>query len=171
MLTLAELPSAYAAARAAAVATARPVATGPGLCRYCGLRWRPLRNSRLEGHALCVVTAEFRSALDDLWRRSPQLSRQSLADVLGVSASTVKAWTKPRTVERGERWPARAAGDPTPEGLRALTPRPPMSKAEVAHLVSSVQSRMTPARLAAGRATTARWERYRLSKAADGGAS
>lgn len=101
-LTLADLPAAYGTALAAALASARPVAGG--LCCYCGLRWTPLPNSKLPGHALCMVTSEFREALGELYRGSPAISRQQLADLLGVSISTVVAWIKPRAIERGLRW-------------------------------------------------------------------
>jgi hypothetical protein len=102
MLSLAELPMAFAGARAQTLVAARSVAAS--LCRYCGKRWTPLPTGRLDGHALCVVTLEFREALDELLRSSATITRHQVADLLGVPHSTIKAWTKPRTVERGPRW-------------------------------------------------------------------
>lgn len=109
-MTLAQLPIAYAAARDAALAEARAPGAGAGICRYCGKRWNPLPRTKLDGHARCVVTPAFREALDDLWRSSPDLTRQSLAYLLGVSVSTIIAWTAPRTVELGARWESRGGG-------------------------------------------------------------
>jgi hypothetical protein len=104
VLTIDQLPDAYAKALAEALAAASSPEAGPGLCRYCGVRWIPLPGSKLTGHALCVVTPEFRAALEEMYRASPKLTRQALAYLLGVSISTVVAWTKPRTIENGRRW-------------------------------------------------------------------
>lgn len=134
MLSLADLPRAFAAARAEAEALARPVASG--LCRYCGGRWTPAAIGKLSGHAACIVTPEFLAAI----RSATTLTREQLAELLGVPFSTVRAWTRPRTIESGPRWslPVHAISpgpsEPTPEGLRALQPQP-MTLEEIADLV------------------------------------
>lgn len=160
-LTLDRLPAAYATARAEAIATAQPVT--PGLCRYCGRPWAPPVGTRLDGHALCSITPEFREALSALYRSSPAIRREHIAAQLDVPVSIVVAWLKPRTVERGATWPSNM-GEPTPEGLRALEPRP-RSKAEVDDLIARVQAKTSPRRRAAAKATRERWDRYRAAKA------
>jgi hypothetical protein len=52
---------------------------------------------------------------------------------------------------------------PTPLGRRAITPQP-MTRDQVAELVNRVRAGSSPASVAAGVATRARWERYRAEK-------
>lgn len=97
-LTIEDLPAAYRAAREAASASARytPGDAPPATCRYCGgARWWDTR----DGHARCVVTAEFQSSLAKLWWSTPTLTLKAIAAACGVPVHTVKSWTDRRRTE------------------------------------------------------------------------
>lgn len=73
-----------------------------GVCRYCGKYWRRWDDSRLTGHARCVVTPEFRAKLRDFYYNSPaEFHVQRLASELGFSVSVVRAWTVGRAWTAG----------------------------------------------------------------------
>jgi len=98
-VTLADLPTAFAAARTAASA-GKPVVEDipPGTCWYCGGYLRTWPSSRNDGHAVCIVSLDFQQAVDALWRSDPRLTLQQIADVCGVTLNTVTRWI--RNVER-----------------------------------------------------------------------
>ena len=62
-----------------------------GICRYCGKHWRHWAGSKLDGHAQCMVSFSFKQHLAALLFNST-VSFQVVADALGVSQSTVRAW-------------------------------------------------------------------------------
>jgi hypothetical protein len=62
----------------------------PNTCRYCGRYWRRWAGSKLDGHAACIVTDDFKKHLAVLLR-SP--TYQAIADAIGVSPAVVRSWT------------------------------------------------------------------------------
>lgn len=88
----------YHAARRTVSQRARWDASDPGApsntCRYCEKHWRRWNGSKLDGHAACVVTEDFKEHIKDLLR-SPMVSYAAISSVLGVSASVVRSWTFP----------------------------------------------------------------------------
>lgn len=95
-MTLADLPSAYAAARAEASAAALGVVEDmpPNTCRYCGKHLRlpfPV-NTTLDGHARCCVPLAFQRAVYELWWSSPELNKERIASICGVSVVAVQKW-------------------------------------------------------------------------------
>lgn len=66
----------------------------PNTCRYCGRWWRQWAGSKLDGHAACIVTKDFKQRVTDLLR-SPTVSYQSIAKAIGVSPAVVRSWTLP----------------------------------------------------------------------------
>ena len=89
---LTELRAAYDADHAECQRAARlPSKTPPTTCRYCGKYWRYWQGSKLEGHAQCMVSDEFKRYMSVLLG-SPHVTYQIIADALGVSVSTVRAW-------------------------------------------------------------------------------
>ena len=64
----------------------------PNTCRYCGRHWIPWAGSKLDGHAACVVTPEFKAHVAELLR-APSISYAKIAAIIGVSASVVRSWT------------------------------------------------------------------------------
>jgi hypothetical protein len=67
----------------------------PNTCRYCGRHWRQWAGSKLDGHAACIVTDDFKDQLERLLRSSPEMTYVAIAAALGVSASIVRSWTYP----------------------------------------------------------------------------
>lgn len=67
----------------------------PNTCRYCGKHWRQWAGSKLDGHATCVVTPDFKRQLVDLLRASPGMTYGTIADAIGVSIAVVRSWTYP----------------------------------------------------------------------------
>lgn len=78
---------------------ARWCADDPGAesntCRYCGRHWRRWRGSKLDGHAACIVTEDFKQRLVDLLHASPKVTYAMIAGALGVSPAVVRSWTFP----------------------------------------------------------------------------
>ena len=64
------------------------------LCRYCGKPWRKWANSKLDGHAACIVTKDFKKQLKEILSPSTVTYRQ-VAEAIGVSESVVRSWTFP----------------------------------------------------------------------------
>lgn len=66
----------------------------PNTCRYCGRHWRQWAGSKLDGHAACIVTKDFKQQLIELLR-SPEVTYASIANVIGVTPAVVRSWTFP----------------------------------------------------------------------------
>ena len=72
----------------------------PDTCRYCGKRWRRWVGSKLDGHAACIVTEDFKQHVAALLR-APEVTYQAIGDAIGVTPSVVRSWTYPiRTTRR-----------------------------------------------------------------------
>ena len=67
----------------------------PNTCRYCGRHWRQWVGSKLDGHAACVVTEEFKREIGELLRSSPAITYQTIATAIGVTPAVVRSWTYP----------------------------------------------------------------------------
>ena len=93
------LSSRATAARAARWAPGDPGAE-PDTCRYCGTRWRQWAGSKLDGHAACVVTRDFKQQLADILRASPEMTYAKVAAALGVTPAVVRSWTYPIKIGR-----------------------------------------------------------------------
>lgn len=94
-MTLADLPAAFAAARAKAFAAAPVVEeVPPNTCRYCGRYFRlpPGVATTLDGHARCCVGLSFQRSLYELWWNSPTLGKDRIAEACGVSVVAVDKW-------------------------------------------------------------------------------
>jgi hypothetical protein len=63
-------------------------------CRYCGRHWRRWAGSKLDGHAACIVTEDFKQRLTVLLR-SPVVTYQAIAAAIGVTPAVVRSWTYP----------------------------------------------------------------------------
>jgi len=87
-----------AASRCARWCAAFPGAE-PNTCRYCGKHWRQWRGSKLDGHAACFVTKEFKQELVDLLR-DPRVTFKAIADAIGMTPAVVRSWTFPVTCKR-----------------------------------------------------------------------
>lgn len=66
----------------------------PNTCRYCGKHWRQWAGSKLDGHAACIVTEDFKEHLREILC-SPHVTYQLLANAIGVSTSVIRSWTFP----------------------------------------------------------------------------
>ena len=66
----------------------------PNTCRYCGKHWRQWAGSKLDGHAACIVTDDFKQRLVVLLR-SPTVTYQTIASAIGVTPAVVRSWTYP----------------------------------------------------------------------------
>lgn len=99
MFDAAALREAYRLSNLVASQRARWCADDPGAepntCRYCGRYWRRWLGSTLDGHAACVVTADFKQRLAALLRSSPRMTYAVIAGAIGVSPSVVRSWTFP----------------------------------------------------------------------------
>jgi hypothetical protein len=67
----------------------------PNTCRYCGKHWRQWAGSKLDGHAACIVTDDFKRRLIELLHSSPGMTYQKIADAIGVTPAVVRSWTYP----------------------------------------------------------------------------
>jgi hypothetical protein len=98
MIDAASLRDAFHISNTIASQRARWCAGDPGadpkLCRYCGKAWRKWPGSRLDGHAACIVTADFKQQLKEFLRPATVTYKQ-VADAIGVSESVVRSWTFP----------------------------------------------------------------------------
>jgi hypothetical protein len=68
-------------------------------CRYCGKPWRVWAGSKLDGHAKCIVTEDYKQTLRVLLS-SPKVTYQEVADVIGVSSSVLRSWASPMRQSR-----------------------------------------------------------------------
>lgn len=75
----------------------------PNTCRYCGKHWQPWAGSKLDGHAACLVTEDFKQRVGDLLRSSPTVTYGKIAEAIGVSAAVVRSWTYPIRAVRQRR--------------------------------------------------------------------
>ena len=66
----------------------------PRTCRYCGKHWKRWAGSKLDGHAACMVTEDFKTHLSEILC-SPTVSYRGIADAIGVSPSVIRAWADP----------------------------------------------------------------------------
>ena len=104
MIDTQELLAKFHGSRRVVAAHARWTADDPGAtpdtCRYCGTYWRRWNGSKLDGHAACIVTDDFKHYVRDLLR-SPRVTYAAIADAIGVTPSVVRSWTFPiRSVRR-----------------------------------------------------------------------
>ena len=67
----------------------------PNTCRYCGRHWRQWAGSKLDGHAACIVTDDFKQRLAEILRSSPGMTYQAIASAIGVTPAVVRSWTYP----------------------------------------------------------------------------
>ena len=67
----------------------------PNTCRYCGRHWRQWVGSKLDGHAACIVTEDFKREITELLRSSPAITYQTIATAIGVTPAVVRSWTYP----------------------------------------------------------------------------
>ena len=82
----------YKLARATAGSDAGLGNLEDGHCRYCGQPWKPVAGTLHDGHVRCIVPRSFQEELHALWWNSPTLSEQQIADILGITVSTVRGW-------------------------------------------------------------------------------
>ena len=66
----------------------------PNTCRYCGRHWRQWVGSKLDGHAACIVTSDFKQRLVVILR-SPEVTYKDVAEAIGVTPAVVRSWTYP----------------------------------------------------------------------------
>lgn len=66
----------------------------PNTCRYCGRHWRQWAGSKLDGHAACIVTDDFKKRLSVILR-DPRVTYKQVAEAIGVTQSVVRSWTTP----------------------------------------------------------------------------
>ena len=67
----------------------------PDTCRYCGRHWRQWAGSKLDGHAACIVSDDFKHQLAEALRSSPGVTYQAIASAIGVTPAVVRSWTYP----------------------------------------------------------------------------
>lgn len=67
----------------------------PNTCRYCGRHWRRWTGSKLDGHAACIVTEDFKRRLVELLQSSPEMTYAAIATAIGVTPAVVRSWTFP----------------------------------------------------------------------------
>jgi hypothetical protein len=76
--------------------------TPTNTCRYCGKHWRRWTGSKLDGHAACVVTEDFKRHVGELLR-SPTVTYSMIAETIGLTRAIVRSWTFPiRIVKFGQ---------------------------------------------------------------------
>jgi hypothetical protein len=67
----------------------------PNTCRYCGKHWQRWTGSKLDGHAACIVTEDFKRHVGELLRSSPTMTYVAVAEAIGVTPAVVRSWTYP----------------------------------------------------------------------------
>ena len=63
-----------------------------GTCRYCGKSWQKWARSKLDGHAACIVTEDFKRRVGAVLKASPRLTYATIAKLLGVTPGIVRSW-------------------------------------------------------------------------------
>lgn len=113
--TDAELRDAFHAAKLVASQRARWAAGDPGApadtCRYCGRPRQHRFGSKLDGHAACIVTEDFKRLVGEVLR-SPTATNAKVAAVLGVTPGIVRSWSYSAGVAGPTSHPLRKAGRP-----------------------------------------------------------
>jgi hypothetical protein len=66
----------------------------PNTCRYCGKHWRRWVGSKLDGHAACIVTDDFKRRVGVLLR-SPTVTYEAIGRAIDVTPAVVRSWTFP----------------------------------------------------------------------------
>lgn len=134
-LCMEDLATAYAHSHDIADKTA--ISDVAGKCRYCGAGWIPWPGTRLNGHARCVVTADFQDELWRLWLRSKELSLAVASQLCGVPQGYIKSWLahaerrhRQSRIKQRRRRPA----DPTARLRRAKRIKSGRSPAELRRL-------------------------------------
>lgn len=88
MLSLDDLRAAFIADREARMLSARLKSDTPtGICRYCGTARNAYMQSRIDGHARCIVSDTFKRTVSD--HPAPIYK---IARALGVSPLVVRVW-------------------------------------------------------------------------------
>lgn len=90
--TLTDLMEQYRAARTAVCQAAPMVRSLGDVCRYCAGRWQRWESNKYDGHVQCFVTPVFKRQLARAIQKTPELSYDKLAAVLGVTVSGLRAW-------------------------------------------------------------------------------
>ena len=67
----------------------------PNTCRYCGRHWRQWAGSKLDGHAACIVTEDFKQRISEILRASPGTTYATIASAIDVTPAVVRSWTYP----------------------------------------------------------------------------
>lgn len=92
----AELLATFHAAKGVTAQRALWQPNDPGLpsdtCRYCGKPWHKWTRSKLDGHAACLVTEDFKRHMGVVLRVSPRLTYATIAKLLGVTTGVVRSW-------------------------------------------------------------------------------
>lgn len=93
-MTLADLRTAFEAARAEASASALGVVEDlpPNTCRYCGEYLYQWSGTPIDGHARCIVPLPFQRAVRDLLWSSATITQTQVAAACGVSVAVVSRW-------------------------------------------------------------------------------
>lgn len=102
-LTLLGLTEEYRAARIAASEAAPYTSSNvpPKVCRYCGEHWVRWPNSKIDGHARCIVTKAFRERVRALTDPQPSLTYQMVAEALQVTQSVIRSWVHYARLDAG----------------------------------------------------------------------
>jgi hypothetical protein len=64
----------------------------PSTCRYCRRYRRDMPGAGIDGHAQCLVSAEFKRLLSELLRSNGRISFQHVGEAIGVTKQTVRYW-------------------------------------------------------------------------------
>lgn len=67
----------------------------PDTCRYCERHWKRYVGSRLDGHAACIVTEDFKQHVKELLMSSPTMTYAVVAQAIGMTEAVVRSWTYP----------------------------------------------------------------------------
>lgn len=66
--------------------------TPEGRCPYCKRDWRKICNTKLDGHAKCLVSVEFMAEYAKLVSQNGWLTYQKIGEALGLTVSIARAW-------------------------------------------------------------------------------
>jgi hypothetical protein len=91
----AALRDAFYADRLVTSQRARWDASDPGapsnVCRFCGKPRQWWAISKLDGHAACIVSDDFKRRVGEILR-SPTVTYKALADTLGLTIGVIRSW-------------------------------------------------------------------------------
>ncbi len=85
-------------ARAEAYRTATHADPPPKVCRYCGQHWQPPANTKIDGHARCLVPTAWQGTYAQRVRRNAAMTFAAIGAACGVSMAVARAW-----YQNGER--------------------------------------------------------------------